>query len=568
MNFLNLAPVSAAPQTTARDASSGAASTPGSAGRLFELQPAASEPTSPDSPVAGATELEVSSLASSAHEDEASPTPSLESTALSAIPEALAKARPNREDALAEVDSRLTFLRAGDKSALRTAPAVGALLPFFSAGLAGQPAPTMDPALALAADGTEDLELFEATLENTATADIAPDSTPSPGADGLPMAANPPPAPPAILNLRVDAVGPSVQPTAELVVAAATPVAAPPAPDPLADSPQAAVPQDGRPSAPSDASAAVSVELADALRREQPAASHAAPVSPAAVTATNTPSPVAPSAIAPAIESPATVLSAALGRGTTTTPAASEDAAATAGESSASNAAAGPRAEALNPEAKNHRGRRASSSASSQAHLAADMAGPSSSSARHLAGAKRRLPEDDAPRATPLPTPTPEISIPAPEAVVPFTQSLARATQELVGSPGAAASTPGAEAAPPPARDAESPAASAPRSLDLRSQAWRETLLESARIRLPALGAPGSLQTVTLQLHPRLMGALTVTLALTASGGVQMKLGAQNDRARRFFHGEAPAIAASLARGGLNVSSIEILEPPPVTALA
>lgn len=47
-----------------------------------------------------------------------------------------------------------------------------------------------------------------------------------------------------------------------------------------------------------------------------------------------------------------------------------------------------------------------------------------------------------------------------------------------------------------------------------------------------------------------------------------MKLGAQNDRARRFFHGEAPAIAASLARGGLNVSSIEILEPPPVTALA
>jgi len=567
MNFLNLAPVSAAPQTTARDASSGAASTPGSAGKLFELPPAASEPTSPDSPVAGATELEVSSLASSAHEDEASPTPSSESTALSAIPEALAKARPNREDALAAVDSRLSFLRAGDKSALRTAPAVGALLPFFSAGLAGQPAPALDPALALAADGTEDLELFDATPENTATADTATDLTPSLGADGLPMAANLPPAPPTILNPRVDAVGPSGQPTAEVLVAAATPVASPPAPDAIADSAQAAVPQDGRPSAPSDASAAVAVELADALRREQPAASHAAPVSPAAVMATSTPSPVAPNTIAPSIESPATVLSAALGRGTATTPAASEDAAATAGESSASNAAAVPRAEALSPEAKNHRGRRASASASSPADLAADTAGPSSTSARPVAGgAKRRLPEDDAPRATPLPTP--EMSILAPEAVVPFTQSLARATQELAGPPGAAASTPGAEAAPPPPRDAESPAAAAPRSLDLRSQAWRESLLESARIRLPALGAPGSLQTVTLQLHPRLMGALTVTLALTASGGVQMKLGAQNDRARRFFHGEAPAIAASLARGGLNVSSIEILEPPPATALA
>ncbi len=566
MNFLNLAPVSAAPQTTARDASSGAASTPGSAGKLFELPAAASEPTSPDSPVAGATELEVSSLASSAHEDEASPTPSSESTALSAIPEALAKARPNREDALAAVDSRLSFLRAGDKSALRTAPAVGALLPFFSAGLAGQPAQALDPALALAADGTEDLKLFDATPENTATAVTATDLTPSLGADGLPMAANLPPAPPATLDPRVGAVGPSGPPTAEMLVAAATPVASPPAPDAIADSAQAAVPQDARPSAPSDASAAVAVELADALRREQPAASHAAPVSPTAVAATSIPSPVAPSAVAPTIESPATVLSAALGRGTATTPAASEDAAATAEESSASNAAAVPRAEAPSPEAKNHRGRRAPASARSPADLAADPAEPSSTSARHLAGAKRRLPEDDAPRATPLPMP--EMSIPAPEAVVPFTQSLARATQELAGPPGAAASTPGAEAAPPPARDAESPAASAPRSLDLRSQAWRESLLESARIRLPALGAPGSLQTVTLQLHPRLMGALTVTLALTASGGVQMKLGAQNDRARRFFHGEAPAIAASLARGGLNVSSIEILEPPPVTGLA
>jgi flagellar hook-length control protein FliK len=102
--------------------------------------------------------------------------------------------------------------------------------------------------------------------------------------------------------------------------------------------------------------------------------------------------------------------------------------------------------------------------------------------------------------------------------------------------------------------------ASTPRGLDVRSQAWRENLLETARLRMPGLGAAGTLQTITLQLQPRLMGTVTMTLALTASGGVQLRLGASSERTRRFFTAEAPAIAASFARGGLNVSRIEILE--------
>jgi hypothetical protein len=143
-----------------------------------------------------------------------------------------------------------------------------------------------------------------------------------------------------------------------------------------------------------------------------------------------------------------------------------------------------------------------------------------------------------------------------PAAPLPSVQAAPVPTEPTSEAP----TTPSGENPASPSRDAEHMNSATPRGLDVRSQAWRENLLETARLRMPGLGAAGTLQTITLQLQPRLMGTVTMTLALTASGGVQLRLGASSERTRRFFTAEAPAIAASFARGGLNVSRIEILE--------
>lgn len=564
MTFLNIAPVSTAPQATARDTAGGAASAPGTAGKLFELPSVQPEEASLDAPAAGATDLEVSSLASGAHEDKASPTPSSsELPELPAIPEAIAEALPSREDAVAEVDSRFALRRAGDKSALRAAPPVGELLPFFSASQSGphgvaMPATAADPEPALATDD-------KAELDDPETVDTVVAASATVLLEALPEATRVPP--PATANPLLDYASLAPGATAEGVVVSATP----PAPQAVSDhGPDSSV--EVSPHTRVEGAAASSAGPIDSQASGQPVAARPVPRSPAAMNEAGA-LPATPPASAPPL--PPQAAAGRVGNGladqvtTSSRPATagveSEDAEAPA-DSTLADAPSVSRFEPVSPDAKKNRGRRhaAAAEAPSELNLGAGDLRPSS--ARSLPGPVRDLLEDEAHRTVAL-MPPPERQTPAPEAPLPFTQSLARATQDLAATPAASSSAPGAETAPP-VRDAENPAASAPRSLDLRSQAWREHLLESARIRLPAFGAPGNVQTVTLQLHPRLMGALTVTLALTASGGVQMKLGAQNDRARRFFHGEAPAIAASLARGGLNVSSIEILAPEHDTALA
>ena len=119
--------------------------------------------------------------------------------------------------------------------------------------------------------------------------------------------------------------------------------------------------------------------------------------------------------------------------------------------------------------------------------------------------------------------------------------------------------TAAAEAPSLPMAATEEPTGASALSLDISASAWHDHLRELLAQRLASTSASlAEGRTLVLQLQPRVMGAITLSLSLNASNAIELRMSASSERTRRFFTREAGFIAASFARGGLNISRIRV----------
>ena len=545
MSVLNLLPIAPPATSSPREPALAAVPHGRREGKTFELPAPAASDTETVSAVAGVTELEASSLASGQGKAESSASPQTVACDLSDAAATLAATPPLAEEAPVNQDSRLNRLRNGDKLPDPAKSGLAALLPFTGTALttALAPQPAMLAAAAEVADDTSPLSgaaddsaesgepaagVSSQTVQNDQTALLAVPPVPVAPAPLAPQATRSAEHATSILDTPVEQTDEAIaKPALPLSAAEIVPVSA--------------------------GSGARELPMA------KPLVANAAKPTPVA-TPPQTPAPavaaIMPSAAVPPLMVAAGVTTAHQEGAASRSP---EDERLPAGDERPADVAAVPMPEGSavanhggqgggNKNAASRKGSgatldfKAKDSAEMSPHAAA-LSSPPASAVSPTAELPTTLSPGLVIEAAALPPVAPAPSLqPAP---VP-TESMSTAAS---GEHSAA-----------PSRDAENLHPSTPRALDVRSQAWRENLLETARLRMPALGAAGTLQTITLQLQPRLMGTVTMTLALTASGGVQLRLGASSERTRRFFTAEAPAIAASFARGGLNVSRIEILE--------
>ena len=545
MSVLNLLPIAPPAPSGPREPALAAAPHGRGEGKPFELPATAAPDTETVSPVAGVTELEASSLASGQGKAESSSSPQTPAGDLSDPAATLAAALPLAEEAPVTQDSRLNRLRNVEKLPDPAKSGLAALLPFT--GTAPKTVVASQPArLAAAAEVADDTSTLigaadesaesgapaagvsSQTVQNDQTALLAVPPVPVASVPQAPLATRSAEHATSTLDTPIEQTDEAIArpalpvaaaemvpisaesgarelPLAKSLVANAakpTPVATPPqmpAPAVAAVMPSAAVPPP-MVAAGMTTAQQEGAESASAEDERLPAADER-PADAAAV---------------PMPEGSAVATHGGQGGGNKNA-ASRKGSGATLDLKAKDSAGVTPHAEAL------------SSQSASAVSPTAEL--PSTLSSGLVIEAAALSPVAPAPSLQPAPVPTESMS-----------------------------AAPSGEHNAAPSRDAENLHPATPRALDVRSQAWRETLLETARLRMPALGAAGTLQTITLQLQPRLMGTVTMTLALTASGGVQLRLGASSERTRRFFTAEAPAIAASFARGGLNVSRIEILE--------
>ena len=119
--------------------------------------------------------------------------------------------------------------------------------------------------------------------------------------------------------------------------------------------------------------------------------------------------------------------------------------------------------------------------------------------------------------------------------------------------------TAAAEAPSLPMAATEEPTGASALSLDISASAWHDHLRELLAQRLASTSASlAEGRTLVLQLQPRVMGAITLSLSLNASNAIELRMSASSERTRRFFTREAGFIAASFARGGVNISRIRV----------
>jgi hypothetical protein len=481
------------------------------------------------SPVAGVTELEASSLASGQGKAESSASPQTAAGDLSDPAATLAAALPLAEEAPVTQDSRLNRLRNGEKLPDPAKSGLAALLPFTgtapTTALAPQPA-----MLAAAAEVADDTSKLSGDADDSADAGepeagiaavvdshtVQSDQTALLAVPPVPVASVPQ-APLATRSAEhaTSTLDTPAEQTDEAIARPALPVAAADMVPISAGTGAREVPM----VKPLVANAAKPLPVATSPQMPAPAV---APVAPSAAV----PTPIAAAGMTNAQQEGAESASA-------------EDERLPAGDERPADAAAVPMPEG-----------------SAVATHGGQGGGNKNAASRKGSGATLDLKAKDSAGVTPHAEALSSQSASAvsPTVELPSTLSSGLVIEAAALSPVAPApslqpapvptesmsAAPSGEHNAAPSRDAENLHPSTPRALDVRSQAWRETLLETARLRMPGLGAAGTLQTITLQLQPRLMGTVTMTLALTASGGVQLRLGASSERTRRCKISRAP----------------------------
>lgn len=540
MSVLNLLPIAPPAPSSPREPALAAAPHGRGEGKPFELPATAAPDTETVSPVAGVTELEASSLASGQGKAESSTSPQTPAGDLSDPAATLAAALPLAEEAPVTQDSRLNRLRNVEKLPDPAKSGLAALLPFTGTApttvVASQPA--MLAAAAEVADDTSTLSgaaddsaesgepaagVSSQTVQNDQTALLAVPPMPVASVPQAPLATRSAEHATSTLDTPAEQTDEAIATHAlEMVpISDGTGAREVPMVKPLVANAAKPMPVATFPQMPAPAVAAVMPSAAVPPAMVAAGVTTAQQEGPESASAEDERLPAgderpADAAAVPMPEGSAVATHGGQGGGNKNA-ASRKGSGATLDLKAKDSAGVTPHAEAL------------SSQSASAVSPTAEL--PSTLSSGLVIEAAALSPVAPAPSLQPAPVPTESMS-----------------------------AAPSGEHNAAPSRDAENLHPATPRALDVRSQAWRETLLETARLRMPALGAAGTLQTITLQLQPRLMGTVTMTLALTASGGVQLRLGASSERTRRFFTAEAPAIAASFARGGLNVSRIEILE--------
>jgi hypothetical protein len=131
MSVLNLLPIAPAGTSSPRDPALAALPHGRGEGKTFELPAPAAPDTASVSAVAGATELDASSLASGPGKEESCASPQTAACDLPDPAATLADALPVAEEAPVNQDSRLNRLRNGDKLPDPSKSGLAALMPFI-----------------------------------------------------------------------------------------------------------------------------------------------------------------------------------------------------------------------------------------------------------------------------------------------------------------------------------------------------------------------------------------------------------------------------------------------------